>query len=48
MKNKSTWWIIAGVAFTAIVGGITYVWYQSKKYRDAKKNRNIQIINTGS
>jgi len=47
MKNKSTLWLVTGFALTGVVGGITYAWYESKKYRDAKMNRNIKIINTG-
>lgn len=47
MKNKKNiWWLLTGIAITAIIGGTAYVWYKSKKYKDSKINRNIQIVNT--
>jgi hypothetical protein len=46
-SNRTIWWIVTGIALTGIIGGVAYVWYQSKKYKDAKANRNIQLINVG-
>jgi uncharacterized membrane protein len=46
MESKNIWKIVGITSLIAVVGAITYVVFQSNKYRRQKLDRNIQVINT--
>lgn len=48
MKNRTIGLVFFGIAITGIVGSLIYAWYQSVKFKEAKKNRNIKVVNTGN
>jgi hypothetical protein len=45
MKNKTIGLVFFGIAITGIVGSLLFYWHKNIKFKDAKKNRNIKVVN---